>query len=40
MLYEVEKEAAISADFSESRPGLIASQDITGWETQREEMQL
>lgn len=32
LLREVEKEAAISADFSESWTGLIAGQDITGWE--------
>lgn len=31
LLHEVEKEAAISADFSESWPGLIAGHDISQW---------
>lgn len=32
LFHEVEREAAICADFSESWPGLIASQDITEWD--------
>jgi len=28
----VEKEASISAEFAESWPGLIVSQDVTGWD--------